>query len=441
MRIFIATAAALLLGGSAIAQQAAPATYIQAARVIAVPGQAPLGESTVIVRGGRIEAIRAGRIAPEAGAKLVDLGGGTLMPGLIDMHVHSFQEGEPLRQRLASANRDAEDIAYIGARNVRILLENGFTTIRDLGGDGHALRALTNAIADGDVVGPTIVYAGRPITGSAGHGDPGNGLNRDQVELAHQHATNICNGADDCRRAVREQIALGAGVIKITATGGVNSNISAGLGQQLFADEMKAIVETARMYGLKVAAHAHGKDGIKAALEAGVASIEHCTFTDAETNALFKKTGAYCVPTLLAPRAALAQARRGERSAASLAKAEEAAAVGSKNISAAIRDGVKIAFGTDTGVSRPAEIGGEFALLVQHGMTPMGAIRAATVEASTLLGRADRIGTIEPGKDADLVAVAGDPLADITEMERIGFVMRRGAVVKLGGKRTPFPAD
>ncbi|MCA3255299.1 MAG: amidohydrolase family protein [Alphaproteobacteria bacterium] len=441
MRAFITTAAALLLGGSAIAQGAAPATYIQAARVITVPRQPPLGESTVIVRGGRIEAIRAGRIAPEPGARLVDLGSGTLMPGLIDMHVHTFSEGEPLKQRLGAMTRGDEDMAFIGARNARIMLEHGFTTLRDLGGDGFALRALTNAIAAGDVVGPTIVYAGRAVAVTAGHGDPANGLNREQRDLARESSVGVCNGPDDCRRAVREQVALGAGVIKITATGGVGSNIAAGLGQQMFADEMKAVVETARMFGLKVAAHAHGKDGIKAALEAGVSSIEHCTFTDAETNALFKKTGAYCVPTALAPIAAVEQARRGERPPASLPKAEETVAAHARNIAGAIKDGVKIAFGTDTGVSRPDQIGGEFALLVKFGMTPMQAIRSATVEAATLLGRADRIGTIEPGKDADLVAVAGDPLADITEMERVRFVMRRGAVVTQNGQRQPFPAN
>jgi len=441
MRYLVLTATAVLLGSSAVAQQSAPATYIQAARVIAVPGQAPLGESTVIVRGGRIEAIRAGRVAPEPGGRLIDLGGGTLMPGLIDMHVHVISEGEPLKQRLTATTRDAEDTAYISARNARIMLENGFTTVRDLGGDPYTLRALTAAIASGDVVGPTIVYAGRFVAVTAGHGDPANGLSRGQRELARDSTGTVCDGPDACRRAVREQVAMGAGVIKITATGGVASNIAAGLGQQMFPDEMRAVVETARMYGLKVAAHAHGKDGIKAALEAGVALIEHCTFTDAETNALFRKTGAYCVPTALAPLAAVDQARRGERPPASLPKAEETVAAHAKNIAAAIRDGVKIAFGTDTGVSQPKDISREFGLLVQYGMTQMQAIRAATVEASTLLGRADRIGTIEPGKDADLVAVAGDPLADIREMERVGFVMRRGAVVKLGGQRQPFPVD
>jgi imidazolonepropionase-like amidohydrolase len=321
------------------------------------------------------------------------------------------------------------------------MLENGFTTLRDLGGDPFALRALTGAIASGDVVGPTIVYAGRAVAVTAGHGDPANGLNREQRDLVRERSVGVCNGPDDCRRAVREQVAMGAGVIKITATGGVGSNIAAGLGQQMFPDEMRAVVETAKMFGLKVAAHAHGKDGIKAALEAGVSSIEHCTFTDAETNALFKKTGAYCVPTALAPLAAVDQARRGERPPASLPKAEETVAAHAKNIAAAIKDGVKIAFGTDTGVSQPKDISREFGLLVKYGMTPMQAIRAATVEAATLLGRADRIGTIEAGKDADLVAVAGDPLADISQMERIGFVMRRGAVVKLDGQRQPFPAN
>ena len=228
-------------------------------------------------------------------------------------------------------------------------------------------------------------------------------------------------------------------MIKFTATGGVNSNIAGGLNQQLFDDEMKAIVDTARLFGRKVAAHAHGADGIAAALRAGVDSVEHATYTNAETNALFKRSNAWLVPTMVAPHAALAQARAGARSKATLAKAEEAVAVHNDNIAKAIRDGVRIAFGTDSGVSDHGKNAKEFALLIKAGMTPAAAIRAATVDAATLLDRSSQIGSIEPGKQADIIAVATSPLDDVTVLERVRFVMRQGVVHVLDGARQPFP--
>ena len=216
-----------------------------------------------------------------------------------------------------------------------------------------------------------------------------------------------------------------------------NSNI--GLNQQLFDDEMKAIVDTARLFGRKVAAHAHGADGIAAALRAGVDSVEHATYTNAETNALFKRSNAWLVPTMVAPHAALAQARAGARSKATLAKAEEAVAVHNDNIAKAIRDGVRIAFGTDSGVSDHGKNAREFALLIKAGMTPAAAIRAATVDAATLLDRSSQLGSIEPGKQADIIGVATSPLDDVTVLERVRFVMRQGVVHVLDGGRQPFP--
>ena len=232
------------------------------------------------------------------------------------MHVHIFNDDDKMRARLEQNNRDIEDNLLIGVDNARRTLEAGFTTIRDLGSDVRSVTALRDAINSGLVQGPTIVPAGRGISITGGHGDGANNTNRDMSAALRARADNLCNGADECRRAVREQISQGAEVIKFAATGGVNSNIAGGLNQQMFADEMKAIVETAHMFGRKVAAHAHGQNGIKAALEAGVDSIEHGTYTDAETNALFKKTGAWLVPTFVAPHAALAQARAGARSKA-----------------------------------------------------------------------------------------------------------------------------
>jgi imidazolonepropionase-like amidohydrolase len=207
----------------------------------------------------------------------------------------------------------------------------------------------------------------------------------------------------------------------------------------LFDDEMKAIVDTAHLFGRRVAAHAHGEDGIAAALRAGVDSIEHATYTNAETNAQFKRSNAWLVPTMVAPHAALAQARAGARSKATLAKAEEAVAVHNENIAKAIRDGVRIAFGTDSGVSDHGKNAKEFALLLKAGMTPGATIRAATVDAATLLDRVGRIGSIEPGKDADIIAVATSPLDDVTVLERVRFVMRQGVVHTLDGARQPFP--
>jgi len=310
-----------------------------------------------------------------------------------------------------SANRDIEDSLLLGVDNARRTLKAGFTTVRvrDLGSDVHSVTALRDAIAAGLVAGPTIVAAGNAISGTGGHADTANNVNREIEEVRRSHAVNLCNGADDCRLAVRQQISQGADVIKFMATGGVNSNVAGGLNQQMFDDEMKAIVDTAHLFGRKVAAHAHGADGIAAALRAGVDSVEHATYTNAETNALFKRSNAWLVPTMVAPHAALAQAQADARSKATLAKAEESAVLHNANIAKAIKDGVRIAFGTDTGVSDHGKNAREFALLVKAGMTPAAAIRAATLDAATLLDRSSQIGSLEPGKQADIIAVATSP--------------------------------
>ncbi|WP_312164715.1 amidohydrolase family protein [Phenylobacterium sp.] len=438
----LGAAIALGLGvASQAAAQAQPATVIHAGALLDRPGQAPRGASTLIVRDGRIEAVRDGFVEPEAGAKVVDLRDQFVLPGLIDSHVHIFSDDDKVRSRMEFPNRDIEDNMVIGIDNARRTLEAGFTTIRDLGSDIRSVTALRDGVNSGLITGPTIVAAGRAIAVTAGHGDGSNNLNRDLAEIAHQHGENVCNGAEDCRRAVRSQISQGADVIKFTATGGVLSNVAGGLGAQMFDDEMKAVVETAHMFGRKVAAHAHGTDGVVGALNAGVDSIEHGTFGTAQTDALFKKTGAYFVPTMLAPKTALDQARAGARSRNSLEKAEIAAKAAMENHRRAIANGVKIAFGTDTGVSAHGDNGKEFALMVSVGMSPAEAIKAATVNAADLLGRSASIGTLEAGKDADIIAVAQSPLADVTELERPTFVMHRGVVAKVGGQRAPFPPN
>ena len=423
------------------AQPAQPATYIHAGALLDRPGRAPRGASTIVVRGGKIADVRDGFAPPESGARVVDLRDQFVLPGLIDMHVHMFNDDDKLQGRLLGNSRDFEDHLVVAIDNARRTLEAGFTTVRDLGSDGHAVTALRDGINRGVLQGPTVVPAGRGISITGGHGDPANSANRDIAAIGRSRADNLCNGPEDCRRAVREQISKGAEVIKFMATGGVNSDIAGGLNQQMMDDEMKAVVDTAHRFGRKVAVHAHGADGIKAALNAGADSIEHGSYTDDEANALFKQKRAYLVMTMLAPRAALAQARAGSRNPNTLAKAEEVTKVASQNWARAIRAGVPIAFGTDNGVGSHGTNGQEFALMVEGGMTPAAAIQAATVNAADLLGRSATLGAIEAGKDADIIAVSSSPLQDVRQLERVQFVMRRGVVHKAGGRRQAFPPE
>ena len=433
------------MGAFAATAQTPPApktTYILAGHLLDKPGEAMRGPATILVREGRIIDVKDGFQAPSDGSPVIDLKDRYVLPGLIDMHVHLLGiGGDPLRARLGALNRDRFDDLIEGQKNARADLEAGFTTVRDLGGDPRSIRALRDAIDAGDVQGPTIVNAGKMISVTGGHGDGGNGLAEEFADAVHATEINLCDGADDCRRAVRAQIGLGALVIKFAATGGVLSNVAGGLGRQMTPEEMRAIIDTAHSFGRKVAAHSHAAEGSKAALEAGVDSIEHGTFIDDDTVKLFKAKGAYLVPTMLAPVAALAQARGGQLPAATIPKAEAAAAAMLNSHRRAIAAGVKIAFGTDTGVSKHGDNAQEFALMVNAGMTPMAAIKAATVNAADLLGRSDQLGTIEPGKLADIIAVVGDPLADVRTLERVDFVMHRGIAAKAGGQRRPFPAN
>lgn len=421
----------LSLTAQAQTQSQTPAeqiSYIHAGALLVRAGEKPRKAATIVIHGDKIDSIHEGFLNPPSGVRFIDLRKQFVMPGLIDMHVHILHDGDKMRPPEEQSSRTSADYVLLGLANARRTLEAGFTTIRDVGSEIRSVTALRDAINKGLVEGPTIYTSGRVIAVTAGHGAG----NADAAE-------HVCDGADDCRRAVRTQIALGADLIKFAATGGVTSDAATGLTQQMFADEMRAIVETAHMFGRKVAAHAHGKQGIKAALEAGVDSIEHGIYTDAETNLLFKRTGAWLVPTLCVPDSVLAQARAGARSPVVLAKVEEAAAVHAKNAAAAIRDGVKVAFGTDAGVREHGKNADEFNHLLKAGMTSADAIRAATIDAATLLGKADRIATIEKGKDADIIAVAASPIADISELERVEFVMRRGVVHKMQGTRQVFP--
>jgi imidazolonepropionase-like amidohydrolase len=419
---------------------AGPTTYILAGHLLDKPGEPMRGPSTILVRDGRIVAVRDGIQRPTDGSPVIDLHDRYVLPGLTDLHVHLWGiGGDPLRARLLDETRDRFDDMVEAEKNARADLEAGFTTVRDLGGDPRGIRALRDAIDNGEIEGPTIVNAGQMISVTGGHGDAGNGLNEDFADAVHAKEINLCDGADDCRRAVRAQISLGAQVIKFAATGGVLSNVAGGLGRQMTPEEMKAIIDTAHGFGRKVAAHSHAAEGTKAALAAGVDSIEHGSFLDDEAIALFKARGAYLVPTMMAPVAALEQARTGKLPPATIPKAEAAAAAMMASHKRAIAAGVKVTFGTDTGVSKHGDNAQEFALMVQAGMTPAAAIRAATVSAADLLGRSDEMGTLEPGKRADVIAVTADPLADVRTLEHVDFVMRHGVTIKRDGKRQPFP--
>jgi imidazolonepropionase-like amidohydrolase len=427
--------AALLLvtAAPALAQTAPPApkvTYIHAGHLIDRPGQPARGPSTIVVTGDKVTEVRDGFAAPPGGATVVDLKDRWVLPGLIDMHVHLLGiGGDPMRARLVALNTEPADEVLYGAGNARKTLHAGFTTVRDLGGTPRAIRALRDAIDRGDVEGPTIVNAGAPVSVTGGHGDLLNGIAEPYAHAIADTVENTCDGPEDCRRAVRRQVGLGAQVVKFMATGGVLSNVSGGLGRAMEPDEMKAVIDTAHGLGRKVAAHSHAAEGTLAAVNAGADTIDHGTFLDDATIRAMKAKGTWLVPTMLAPRAALQQARAGMLPPATVPKAEAAAAAAMASHSRAIAAGVKVAFGTDTGVSRHGDNAQEFALMVEAGMTPAQAIRAATSVAAEALGR-DDIGTLVPGKAADLIAVAASPLDDVRALERVQFVMRRGVVAK-----------
>lgn len=435
MRHVVIAALALSLAGPALSQSTAPAaektTVIHAGQLLAEPGKPARGASSIVIRGDKIVEIRDGFVDPPVGAQVVDLKDEFVMPGLIDMHVHLWGiGGDPMKDRLTALNRDDADDMMYAVSNARVTLAAGFTTVRDLGGNARGMRALREGVERGDVDGPTIVNAGNAISVSGGHADPTNGLAESFADALHQHVINTCDGPDDCRRAVRQQVGLGAQVIKYMSTGGVLSNVSGGLGRAMTDDEMKAIIDTAHGLGRKVATHSHAADGTKAAIAAGVDTVDHGSFLDEEAIKLFKARGTWLVPTMMAPVAAVAQARAGMLPPAVIPKAEEAAAAAFASHQRAIAAGVKIAFGTDTGVSKHGDNAQEFALLVKAGMSPAEALKTATVNAADALGRSSSIGTIAPGKDADIVAVTGSPLEDVARMEKIDFVMRHGTVYK-----------
>src|SRR5687768_6425722 len=428
--IFLLASASLAQPPAAPPAPSGPVTVIHAGRLLDRPGRPPRGPSTITVQGGRIVSVRDGLQPPPAGAALVDLSGRFVLPGLIDSHVHLDSDAGGVAALVAEVTENAPQKTLRTLANARKTLEAGFTTVRNLGDGSGATLAIRDAAARGEVEAPRIVDAGRSISTTSGHMDATLGLADDLHSAIPQD--NLCDGAESCRRAVRGQIRRGVDVIKIATTGGVNSRIGAGLGRQIFDDEVRALVETAHLYGKKVAVHAHGADGIHAALAAGADSIEPGTLLDDAGIALFRKSGAYYVPTLSTVNGYLERIAADPNAYAPdvRAKIDWRISITGQALRRAFPAGVKIAFGTDAGVSRHGRNADEFELMVRHGMPPAEAIRAATVNAADLLGLSAEIGTLEPGKRADIIAVAGDPLADVTVLKRVKWVMRDGIVHK-----------
>ncbi|WAC25101.1 amidohydrolase family protein [Blastomonas sp. SL216] len=410
----------------------AQTSIIHAGRLIDVPGKAPRGPSTIVVKDGRIASVDNGHAKVPEGAAFIDLSDRTVLPGLIDSHVHLTSDSAGPAGQLEAVTLSPAAQAFNAQANGMKTLRAGFTTVRNLGDGDGAVLALRDAVNAGKAMGPRILDAGSSLSGTAGHSD--NALSyRDELRPFFAGAGNICNGAEDCRRATRQQIGRGADVIKVTITGGVNSRIGAGLGSQMFDDEAAAIVATARMFGRKVAVHSHGADGTLQALKLGVDSIEHGTMLTEEVIALWTRSKTYYVPTLSTVNG------YKERLAANpdayepdvLAKIKWRIDITGKTLQTLAPRGVRIAFGTDAGVSKHGRNADEFELMVANGMTPESALIAATVNAADLLGLSDKIGTIAPGKSADIIAVAGDPLTDVSVYKDVQFVMARGKVIAL----------
>jgi imidazolonepropionase-like amidohydrolase len=416
-------ASAALLGTSGAL--AAPVT-IHAGRLLAVPGQAVRGPSTIVVDNGRIVSVTAG-YQPATG-QLIDLKDKTVLPGLIDAHVHLDSDRAGNEGLLSEFTESVPLRTYEAQWNGMKTLRAGFTTVRNLGdGEAGASLALRDAIARGWVQGPRIVTAAQSISTTGGHMDGRNGTN-DMVD-AHTSTQHLCDGPADCRRAIRLQVSRGADVIKIATTGGVNSGT--GLMTRMEQDEAEALIKTAHAYGKKVAVHSHGRDGTKLALRNGADSIEHGTDMDDETVRLFKTANACYVPTLSTVNGYLERLAKDPNAYPPAVKKQIDWRIGitGQSLAKAYPAGVRICFGTDAGVSKHGRNADEFEWMVKSGMTPAQAIKAATVNNAELLGLSSEIGTVEPGKSADLIAVAGDPLTDVRALKTIAFVMARGEVI------------
>jgi imidazolonepropionase-like amidohydrolase len=403
-------------------------TYLQCGKMVDVNSLQVKQRVTIIVEGNKIVEIRNGYVSGTAGDKLIDLQKYTVMPGLMDMHVHI--EGETRRGSTADRfTQNPEEIAFESLKYAEISLMSGFTTVRDLGGSGVNI-ALRNAINKGLVKGPRIFTCGKAIGTTGGHADPTNGYRRDLMGDPGPKE-GVINGVEDARKAVRQRYKDGADLIKITATGGVLSLAKSGQNPQFTEEEIRAIVETAKDYGFIVAAHAHGAEGMKRAIRGGVTSIEHGTLMDDEAIELFKKYGTWYVPTITAGRSVGDSAKiPGYYAPIIVPKALEISSQIQNTFAKAYKAGVKVAFGTDAAVFAHGKNYMEFQYMVEGGMPALETIKCATLNAAEMMGMKSTMGSIEAGKLADIIAVEGDPSEDIKVMKNVVFVMKDGVVYK-----------
>ncbi len=408
---------------------AAQVQVIHAGKLLAIPGEKPLTKQTIVVDEGKIIAVKKGFIAAnkiDKDAKLIDLSKSFVMPGLMDMHVHLQGELGPKNDSETLRLSDA-DVAMESVHFAKKTLLAGFTTVRDLGAKPEQIYALRDGIKKGWITGPRIIAAGR-VSVTGGHLEA-DGMNPDILKL--YTLETVCDGPYECRKATRKAIKFGADMIKIASTGGVLSDTTTGTGQQMADDELKEIVETAHALGRKVASHAHAAAGINAALRAGVDSIEHGSYANKESIKLFKKYGAYLVPTLLAGDTVVEMAKHSDfMSPAIKAKAIRVGSDMLKNFKNSYKAGVKIAYGTDSGVSHHGDNAKEAVLMAKAGMKNSDILKSATINAADLINMSDSLGTIEAGKYADIIATDASPLKNIEELLDVDFVMKSGKVVK-----------
>ncbi len=409
---------------------AAADTLIHAGKVFTGTSKTLQENMTIVVENNKIKAVKKGFAEALEGDKVIDLKTSTVMPGLMDMYVHLSSQHDGPQTYLERFSLNEADYALRAANYAEITLDAGFTTVRNLGDGYNETVALRNAIAKGYATGPRIYTVAKSIATTGGHADPSNGLSH-LLRPDVGPKQGVVNGEVEAREAVRARYQDGADLIKITATGGVLSVAKSGQNPQFMTDELEAIVDTAKDYGMTVAVHAHGKEGMKRAIEAGVDSIEHGTYMDDEIRTLMKKHGTFYVPTILAGKF-VADKAKVDGFFPELVR-PKAAAIGpliQNTFEQAHKAGVKIAFGTDSGVSAHGDNAKEFSLMVEAGMKPADALLSATVNSASLLGISDILGTLEPGKLADIVAVQGNPLDDISLLESVSFVMKDGVVYK-----------
>jgi imidazolonepropionase-like amidohydrolase len=421
---------ALVIAGLLMAAHSQAATHIFASQLITSEDSKIQSDKTVIVEDNKIIKLVDGKDEGGEGDTFIDLTGSTLMPGLMDMHVHLSFQNEGPTSYLKSFTSNEADYAIAAVDYARKTIMAGFTTVRNLGDVDNETVALRKSINQGVTIGPRIYTAAKSIATTGGHADPTNGRSSDLMGNPGPR-DGVINGVAQARQAVRQRYKDGADLIKITATGGVLSVAKSGQNPQFMTDELEAIVQTAKDYGMTVAVHAHGKEGMKRAILAGVDSIEHGTYMDKEIIKLMRKHDVYYVPTILAGNF-VAEKAKIDGYFPDIVR-PKAAAIGpliQQTFARAHENGVLIAYGTDSGVSAHGNNGQEFALMVGAGMSEMDAILTATINAAKLLKIDNKLGTVTQGKLADLVAVKGNPLDDISLMEKIDFVMKDGKVVK-----------